>query len=284
MEFEKFILDLDRRLSSIIGSAFDDCSGLASIYKLITILGSILERSTIKKDFEPRFSQILAMLEQEMDDTKKIYDEQEGLKRAKKGDIAVHRNMAEVSGGLKWCQELRDRITKPMEQFKKLIDHPIVNSEQMERVNKKFKELLELLGAFGASIYQDWCGHVGKLSNNNLEKNLIIRDAKTKSISTNFDPQLIAVLKEVKYLDMMKTEQVPAEAKAIHKQNDEYRKFITSLDYTVDSYNKVIKTVSPEEKPLIEGELQKIDSDLEKAEKQLKWNSPAIGDYISDIR
>jgi dynein heavy chain len=92
------------------------------------------------------------------------------------------------------------------------------------------------------------------------------------------------VLKEVKYLEMLKTEDVPTEAKEIHKQNDQYRNFITSLDYTVDSYNKIIKNASSEEKPLILSELQKIDAELEKGEKNLKWNSPNISEYITDIR
>ena len=34
-EFNGFVLDLDRRLSSIITQAFDDCNGLTSIFKVI---------------------------------------------------------------------------------------------------------------------------------------------------------------------------------------------------------------------------------------------------------
>ena len=92
------------------------------------------------------------------------------------------------------------------------------------------------------------------------------------------------MLKEVKYLGVLKAENIPPEALAIHKQNDQFRNYITSLDYTVDSYNKIIKTASPEEKPLIQAEMEKIDADLEKGETQLKWNSPNIGDYIIEIR
>jgi dynein heavy chain, axonemal len=92
------------------------------------------------------------------------------------------------------------------------------------------------------------------------------------------------VLKEVRYLGILKADNIPKEALDIHKQNDQYRSFITSLDYSVDSYNKIIKTASPEEKPLIQNELDKIDADLENGEKTLKWNSPGIGDYINDIR
>ncbi len=77
---------------------------------------------------------------------------------------------------------------------------------------------------------------------------------------------------------------IPAEATAIHAQNDQYRKFITSLDYTVASYNKILSQASKEEKPLIANELKKIDAELENGEKNLKWKSPAIEDYIVNIR
>ena len=122
-----------------------------------------------------------------------IYDEQKKLKDSQQ-EILVHRNMPDVSGALKWCQELKDRISKPMESFKRLVDNPIVHSEQMVRVEKKFKELLELLEAFSTEVYKDWCNHVGKFSDDNLEKNLINRDPNTKSIKTNFDSQVISIL------------------------------------------------------------------------------------------
>ena len=83
---------------------------------------------------------------------------------------------------------------------------------------------------------------------------------------------------------MLKQDHIPTEATAIHDQNDQYRKFITSLDYTVDSYNKILKNASPEEKPLILEELQKIDAELENGEKNLKWKSPNIDEYILNIR
>lgn len=158
-------------------------------FKLIVICGGLLERETIKRDFEPKYAEIVSLLEAEMDNTKKIYDIQKKIKDSHQ-QIVVHRNMPDVSGGLKWCQELKDRVTKPMESFNRLIEHPIAKSEQMDRVNKKYHELIALLDAFVAEIYKDWCTHVGSLSNNNLEKNLIIRDPKNKSIKTNFDPQV----------------------------------------------------------------------------------------------
>jgi len=221
------------------------------------------------------------MLEEEMDNTKIIYDEQMQL-YAKTNEIHVHRNMPEVSGSLRWCKELKERVSVSMAIFKKSIDNPVVHSEHMERVNKKYNELINLLDKFSHAIYVEWCAHVGQLSDDNLEKNLIYRDSKIKSIKTNFDPQLIAVLKEVKQLNILNITDIPEEAIRIYSNNNKYKSFITSLDYTVDSYNKIILNASPEEKPLIQEDLNQIDIELEKAEKILKWKSPNIHEYISN--
>lgn len=35
-EFKEFILDLDRRLASIACQAFEDCSGLESVFKVVS--------------------------------------------------------------------------------------------------------------------------------------------------------------------------------------------------------------------------------------------------------
>lgn len=225
----------------------------------------------------------MALLEQEMDMTKKIFDKQVKNKLTNK-QIEVHRNMPDVSGLLRWCHELRERIQKPMQSFDRLIDHSIKDSIEMMRVRKKYDELLQLLGEFVIAPFKQWCEHVGKLSNNNLEKNLLSRDPKTKTIRTNFDPQLIAVIREVKYLGLVKEQKVPDEAKSIFQQNDQYVSYITSLDYTVDSYNKIFKIATAEEMALISSELSAIDKDIEKAEKQLQWKTPGINEYIVDIR
>ena len=160
--------------------------------KLLTILGNLIERKTIKQDFEPKYTQLVDFLEAEMDSTKRIYDEQKRLKDTK-NEVLVHRNMPDVSGALKWCQELKDRISKPMDNFRKLVDAQYQHTEHMDRVDKKYKELLELLTVFSTDIYKDWCNHVGKFSDDNLEKNLITRNPDTREIKTNFDPQVISI-------------------------------------------------------------------------------------------
>ena len=90
--------------------------------QLIDVMGSLLERPLIKKDFEDKYPEVVRMLDELLDEAKAMYDAQVAFKKAQ-GWAPVHKNMAKVSGSLRWAQEIRDRITIPVSNFKHL-DHP----------------------------------------------------------------------------------------------------------------------------------------------------------------
>jgi len=93
--------------------------------QLIDVLSSLLERPVIKKDFEPNYQVIMQQLNAELNNVKRLYDEQMTV-YIETGTMPIHKNMAPVSGSLKWSQELRDRITIPMNEFRRL-EHPYVS-------------------------------------------------------------------------------------------------------------------------------------------------------------
>ena len=83
----------------------------------------------------------------------------------------------------------------------------------------------------------------------------------------------MAVLREVKYLEISEQEEIPESAAVLYNKNETFRQFCANLDLTVLWYNKVRETVLEVEYPLIEGQLEQIDVQLQKAEKDLNWNS-----------
>jgi dynein heavy chain len=89
------------------------------MYKLIHIFGSLLERPIIHHNFAHNYPIVLEQLEREMDDAKEIFDRQMALQE-EKGSIQVDRNMSKVAGSLLWAEELKQRYTQPMEQFRAL--------------------------------------------------------------------------------------------------------------------------------------------------------------------
>jgi len=85
--------------------------------------------------------------------------------------------------------------------------------------------------------------------------------------------QLVAVLKEVNYLQSRSFENVPDRAIELHSRRDELRKYVINLDLIVHFYNKIRQTVLEVEYPLVENQLNGIDDKLQQAENSLTWNS-----------
>ncbi|XP_013068368.2 dynein beta chain, ciliary [Biomphalaria glabrata] len=274
--------DFGRRIATIVCQGFDDCCSLESTFKLIDIMGSLLERPIVKKDFDEKYPIVVNMMHQMLDEAKTMYDKQVAFKAAT-GKASIHKNMPDVTGSLKWSKEMVDRISAPMANFKRM-EHPIMQSEHAQQVYKKYDEMMALLAQWDQQVYNDWTKGVDEACNFNLKQPLITRNEETKLISVNFDPQLVAVLREVKYLEIRSKEEIPSSAGAMYAKNETFRKFVANLDLTVHWYNKIRETILEVEFPLIENQLADIDQQLEQAEKSLNWENENVWDYIEKTR
>ena len=264
--------DIDRRLGTIACQAFDSAAGLEGAFKLIFGFQGLLDRPVIAAEMSSKYPLLITRLDQELETVKQIFD-------AFKNNPRVGKNMPHTAGALKFAKELRDRIAHDMKEFSNL-KKPAFETEEAHRVFKKCTEMMDLLGKYEGTVYEEWAKDVGARSNVNLNLPLLQRDPETKLIRVNFDPQLVAVLREVKYLEMTKSKtEIPESAAAIFERNETFRQYIGNLDIAATEYNRIRQTVLDVESPLIAGEMSNIDSILERAITQLNWNSPEVGDY-----
>ncbi|CAF0886754.1 unnamed protein product, partial [Adineta ricciae] len=281
-QFQDTIDDLDRRLGRIANQAFNDCNSLESMFKLIQIFGSLLDRSKINHVFAHNYPIILKQVEQELDDAKELFDHQMAYQE-EHGSIQLERNMTKVAGSLVWAEELKQRYTQPVEQFR-MMENEITQKPEVKRIEEKYNELDALVDAFVQNLYKEWASNVGEASKFNLNQNLITRNRKNDLIQLNFHPQLEAVLREVRYLEIKDHKDIPQAALDIYKDNETYLFYIDNLNYTITSYNKIRETVAEVEFPLIEAQLSSIDKQLSKAENELTWATPNIRDHIIHTR
>nr|P39057.1 RecName: Full=Dynein beta chain, ciliary [Heliocidaris crassispina]BAA00827.1 dynein beta-heavy chain [Heliocidaris crassispina] len=286
-EFEKKVFDLDRRLGSILCQGFDDCCGLEAAFKMLDCYGPLLDRPVIRNDFECKYPIVLMLYDQELDQSKEIYDEHMRVEEAN-GNAPLNKNMPDVAGQLKWSAQLRDRISKPMGSLKHM-EHPtgvrrILESEDAKVIFQKYEEMLNLLNKYEQKVFENWTKGVDEVCKTNLDQSLITRDDASKLIMVNFDPKLVSVLREVKYLQIRGEETIPESAASIYEKHETLRKYVANLDLTVAWYNKVRKTVLEVEFPLIEGQLADLDTRLRQAEADLNWTSDSVWEYIQETR
>lgn len=166
-------------------------------------------------------------------------------------------------------------------------------------------EWILLYFRFDEDIYRGWTEGVDETCAFNMKQHLMKREDNL--IHVNFDPkvrdcflhhfnlrrltsflrrllekiyvhmiifQLVAVLREVKYIDIDATRELPGSATAIYAENETLRQFINSLDLTATWYNHVQKSVLHYEIALIEAPLKEIDDFLLQATDEISWDSP----------
>ncbi|XP_006898632.1 PREDICTED: LOW QUALITY PROTEIN: dynein heavy chain 9, axonemal [Elephantulus edwardii] len=280
-EFNQRVEDLDRRLGTVFIQAFDDASGLDHAFKLLSIAGNLLERPLVAQDVSDKYAVLIRMFSQDLDAVRLIYN-QHVQEEAELGFSQVHKNMPAVAGGLRWVQELRQRIQGPISNFQSL-SHPCMESVEGKRMVQKYEDMLSSLEKYETRLYENWCQTVSEKSQYNLSRPLLKRDPETKQITVNFNPQLTSVLKEMSYLEPRQMKHIPETAAAMFSSREFYRQLVANLELMANWYNKVVRTLLEVEFPLVEGELHGIDCRLRAAEETLNWKTEGIWDYVVQV-
>ncbi|KAJ3365528.1 hypothetical protein HDU91_002183, partial [Kappamyces sp. JEL0680] len=271
-KFHDLMTDLDRRISTVLNQAFDDCPGLYSCFRLLESFGGLLNRPNIVRDFESKYFELLKIYSSDLDDVSAIF-----LKN--KVNVPIHYNMAPVTGAVAWIHELKERIGKAMEKLRTL-NHPVMQSEEFSAVKKKYDEIHAALESYELSVFNLWSATISDESEANLHKPILVRD--NGLLRVNFDPKVVALLREVKYFGALSV-QPPDAAVQIYSKAETFRKYIFSLDSISNTYNSIIRGVIDVERPLIQKSVDQIDSQIEVGVTQLNWKSSNIDEYIEQI-
>jgi dynein heavy chain len=99
-------------------------------------------------------------------------------------------------------------------------------------------------------------------------------------LKVNFDPVLVRLLREVKYLLLLDIK-VPERASNLYQKVNVYRSQTGNLELIVNMYNDILATLLPVEKPLLADRIEKINKALQPGIEQLKWNSSNIDPFIN---
>nr|XP_020145462.1 dynein heavy chain 11, axonemal [Microcebus murinus] len=278
--FKSKILDFDRRLGTILCEAFFHCNGLEAAFKLLTIFGNFLEKPVVMEIFSPHYSTLVHMLNAELDACKQLYNTH--VKQIERGHVVLNKNMPFTSGNIKWAKEVLERLQTFWSNFASL-HYLFPGHPDNAIVYQKYVEMTTLLDQFENHIYNEWKSSVDEICEFNLNQPLVKFSPINGLLSVNFDPKLVAVLREVKYLLMLKKPDIPDSALAIFNKRNTISKYIGNLDLFVRGYNKLKQTLLGVEYPLIEEEMRAVDEQLTAATTWLTWRDDCWG-YIEGVR
>nr|XP_054595116.1 dynein axonemal heavy chain 11 [Nothobranchius furzeri] len=269
--------DFDQRLGTVLNLAFHHTQNLNSAFKLLKIFGTLLERPTIQQLFLPNYNVLLNMFNQEIDRCQVMLDQHRaGLQT---GDAFLVKNMSPVAGNLKWSQELRSRILTNRSNFCQLA-YAHLGCGKADGVLRKCESILEILEKNDEEIFTEWREGLEEICQMHLKEPLLMLDTGTGLYQVNFSPALTSVLKEVKYLGMMKNQNIPKAALQLYSNQDRLYMYTQSLTLVTQWYNKLNSTILAVELGLVKGEMDGVREQLSPALQKLIWAQDDLWDYI----
>lgn len=280
--FRQRVKELERRLAAILTQSFDDCDTIIGKFKLLDSFEGLLNRPIILDELERKQISLLELFKQDLKQVQAIFQEGRVLVERVDERSPISSNMPPVAGALNWTRGLKDRVQEPMQRLSQL-SNSIHEREEYKDVQKLYTSLCRSLEEFEKEKIIEWVNNVEENTEVHLNKFLLVREeteiAEEGFMRVNFDPVLVRLLREVKYLQLIDIE-VPERAAKLYEKVNVYRSQTGNLELTVDMFNDVLATLLPVEKPLLQDRIRMMQEALNPGLTQLKWNSDNIDPFI----
>ena len=249
-KFRQRIKELERRIASILTQGFDDSDTIIGKFKLLDSFASLLNRPIIQDELEKKHIVLLDLYKQDLKVVGTLFMEGKALVDSSDEKAPIFKNLPPISGALNWTNGLLERINEPMEKLS-MLSQSIQDREEFKDVQKLYISLCKNLKEYNKQKVVQWEHGVEKNTEDQLNKFLLYREQTEMGfIRVNFDPVLVRLLREVKYLLLMDIE-VPERAQLLFKRVNVYRSQTGNLEIVCDMYNEILSILLPVEKPLL---------------------------------
>jgi dynein heavy chain, axonemal len=281
-EFRCKIKELERRLGSVLTQGFDDSPTIQGRFKLLDSFETLLDRPIIQDELERKHAALIESFSVDLHLTQEIFLNH-------KENPPIPTNQPPMSGAIIWCFGLKSRIVGPMKKLNELAGQSpsLLEKEEAKEMMKMYSSIVESLSKYVDEKLKQWSSDVEKTGQEKLKQSLLGKlDTEYrgyKTLTVNFDPGLVRLLREVKYF-LNCSFDIPESALAIYEKGETLRRQTGSLDLIVSSYNSMIQHLLPVEEPLVKKDLVKIGNILKRGSNGLTWKSHGIDMFISDAR
>eukprot|EP01065_Artemidia_motanka_P030559 TRINITY_DN365_c0_g2_i2.p1 TRINITY_DN365_c0_g2~~TRINITY_DN365_c0_g2_i2.p1 ORF type:complete len:4684 (+),score=1932.48 TRINITY_DN365_c0_g2_i2:111-14162(+) len=293
--FREKVRKMEMRLGSMLTQSMEDSQALYNTFKIVDTYEGFLDRSVIQQEWQKRQFDVLESFHSDLMKVQECFqtfrDDSAGRERADQPHPMGMSSMPPTASQLVWARGLLERVTQPFARIQEL-SKPVLMSELAVETTKLHGQLVKTLKSYIHACYEKWASLVGATSTEKLKLNLLDRlknkDGSPGEVVVNFDPELIKMLREVNYLEVLNTYEqeedtrftVPVQASTLYKMKDTFRKQILKLQMITETYNNFNKEMLEVERPLLVHELQHFDEELQKGLKRLNWHSSDIDEFL----
>eukprot|EP00698_Gefionella_okellyi_P021190 TRINITY_DN679_c0_g2_i1.p1 TRINITY_DN679_c0_g2~~TRINITY_DN679_c0_g2_i1.p1 ORF type:complete len:4462 (-),score=1316.63 TRINITY_DN679_c0_g2_i1:16-13401(-) len=275
--FRGHIKELERRIANIITQGFDDCATVDSAFKLFDTFSGVLDREIIQQDLERKQIELLRSYALDLKRVQETFV-------AFKDRPPIFANMPPTAGAVTWARGLQERISLPFERMKQL-NRTVLEQEDAKEIISTYNSMIATLKEYERKLYGEWASDIDLSAQSRLKQTLLrVHEVDGRGLLVvNFDPSIVRLLREVKYLQMS-GHPIPKSASDIFEQTEVFRTLTTHLEMLVNTFNNIVTSLLDVERPLLQSRLDEMDKTLDKGIKHLNWKSNAIKEFVTTGR
>ena len=264
--------DLDVRAVAIAIWAIQDVSSIVSLGQILTGFNALLRRPFFIDQFQRQYPQIISLFEKDVEQIALTY-------RAGKSQPPPLQGIPPTTSNFIWCNGLIQRL-QSLEDILKLSIPEIISDPGMKEPLQTMHELKAAIEQTMIKLITQWAGDIHDDFKDRLKTPLLARDPQNRLLSLNFDPELLSLLEEVKFLSNNISGDIPPVAKEIYERNQIYNDYIHMLQVLIDRYNHPLSTIVDVERPLFQKHIDHVDGILERGISELTWVSDETRDFL----
>ncbi|KAG7219167.1 hypothetical protein INR49_003699, partial [Caranx melampygus] len=229
-QFQVQVLDLERRLVSVLGGALETCSSLLSAAKLVSMFRSILNCPVIQNQLRPHLVRLVEMVLMELDQTELLFYSH------RERPESLSRFSPAAAAGLRWIQQLRLRAEDTMRNYE-TIQHLCVDSAQSHQVRQRFQQVVDLLQDFRDRLRSDWSSQLDWDCGLILEQPLVQLNQQGM-LGVSSSSQLEVILQELWCVSRNRDIELHPHAARLFTCRDDITETYLSLTHMMSCYNQ----------------------------------------------
>ena len=280
---------IERSAKVFIDASFKKLRSAEDAFDLLQSFKSIKSEGAIGKTMADKFNDILEQFTREIVETQEMFD-------AQHEDPPVLSNQPPVAGSITWSRGLFSRIRKTMNRLQADAAESMKKEPAAAMCLRKYTDLAKAAMKYEKRLYGTWVEGADAVALVRLKEPVLRtgrpesgEDAETSGeaeepsaedhVVVNFHPELIALLRESRYLDRMGFA-IPETTLKVALQEDKFNACRQALYEMLQRYRAAVDRLSEVERSLFSEKLRELRAVLEPGYNPLNWMSLGILEFV----
>ncbi|XP_039610084.1 dynein heavy chain 5, axonemal-like [Polypterus senegalus] len=268
-EFQYQIQSLYQSLQSYVDSWFEQP---LTTERMLELLAKFERIAGDQLDLTEKYLMVLQRYGRDLELVRKLYQKQ-------KDNPPTPRNIPPVAGKIMWARQLFRKIDGPMKILKHKPD--ILKVAEMKKIIRNYNKVAAVLLEFELLYHRGWCQAV-ELGRQGLNVSLLVRHHETRELFVNFDPIILRVLYEAKYLYKMGLE-VPELVVSMCSHEEQIKDLHIKLQEMLNHYQSVLNRIPSMVHPLMQPFVARVEEALSPGLTMLSWSSLNTDKFIENV-